>query len=872
MYFWRGLPAVICWHLLHFQQCCYAAPISSTSSSTAPVSTATPLVIPPSQLWDGNDGPWSSFYLRVGSPPQMIRVLVSTSSNQPLVVLPEGCSSEDSNCANDRGGIFQTNSSTTWKSNNSTTGGVYAVALNSNIGLIPEVHYGSDTIALSYLGSGTPALSSQLVGGITTTDLFTGIFGLNPAATNFSNDSPVVASYMSTLKAQNQIPSLSYGYNAGNGYRFNTVLASLTLGGYDASLFNANNLTFAFNSQGNADLTVNIKSIAQTSSSRNGSLSTTSFPAFIDTTTPYLWLPDAVCTQFENAFGLTYDNASGLYLVNDTLHTTLLAQNATVTFTLGNGTSSETVDIALPYAAFDLIASSPLVETPTRYFPLKRANSTSEVTLGRTFFQEAYLIADYERATFSVSQMRWDPNAQAAITSILPQSVSSSPSTSSSPTQKQNKNVPTTTIVAATICGAVFLTVLTASIILIRQRQKKLHLLIKSPPTPAFSPAFATIPRNCEHCHSLSSSPEPVEAGSGSQSFINSTQTSSLEDARRKSTPIPSGLTLPPISPISPLRSGPELQRYSQMGQISPSSPGFGPVIPPRFSSLDRVASPTSYYSYHVPDVSSDIHELPAREPVIAEIAGTPVESLLQQALDDVLIQHNREQEYRPYQPSTSSPAQAEGSRRWTLHSPVYGQRAHPHPQIRVTVPQNQGSNWRTSQWVHSPIYGQIQEGQAQENWSTLSRGNQFSFDIHPQLRTARPQPQPQPQPYPHPQIRSPIQSQSQSHYSTQAQASGSGSSPSSGTRTRSRDLILEHEERMREWRAMRGPRASSPTLLPAALGANTALNSHPPTPTTVPHLSRDRHEADREREDDEEESPSALDPREFGWLRDARA
>ena len=54
----------------------------------------------------------------------------------------------------------------------------------------------------------------------------------------------------------------------------------------------------------------------------------------------------------------------------------------------------------------------------TRYFPLARATNSSQYTLGRTFFQEAYVTADYERRIFRVSQCAWDPNAQQSIEAI----------------------------------------------------------------------------------------------------------------------------------------------------------------------------------------------------------------------------------------------------------------------------------------------------------------------------------------------------------------------------------------------------------------------------------------------------------------------
>src|SRR5690349_9568931 len=65
-----------------------------------------PLVVPASEFWDGIDGAWSSFYVRVGDPPQAVRVLVSTTAPETAVVLPMGCPNNDSACANSRGGLF----------------------------------------------------------------------------------------------------------------------------------------------------------------------------------------------------------------------------------------------------------------------------------------------------------------------------------------------------------------------------------------------------------------------------------------------------------------------------------------------------------------------------------------------------------------------------------------------------------------------------------------------------------------------------------------------------------------------------------------------------------------------------------------------
>lgn len=107
--------------------------------------------------------------------------------------------------------------------------------------------------------------------------------------------------------------------------------------------------------------------------------------SFLDATVSQIWLPLDACEAFERVFGLTFDTASGLYLVNETMH-----QDATLVFTIGANTiSTPTVDLSFPYAAFDLqLTAYPNAPNATRYFPLRRAANDSQYTLGRTFLQE----------------------------------------------------------------------------------------------------------------------------------------------------------------------------------------------------------------------------------------------------------------------------------------------------------------------------------------------------------------------------------------------------------------------------------------------------------------------------------------------------
>ena len=170
------------------------------------------------------------------------------------------------------------------------------------------------------------------------------------------------------------------------------AVGSLTLGGYDSSRFTPNNYTFNFAADISRDLVVALQSIQYSDSSTKNKelLPSGSILTFIDSTVPHIWLPLDACRAFEDAFGIVYDNQTQLYLVNNTLHSTLTTRNANVSFIMGNNVQGgPTVNITFPYAAFDLQVSAPIVNTTQRYFPLRRAANDSQYTLGRTFLQES---------------------------------------------------------------------------------------------------------------------------------------------------------------------------------------------------------------------------------------------------------------------------------------------------------------------------------------------------------------------------------------------------------------------------------------------------------------------------------------------------
>ena len=140
----------------------------------------------------------------------------STRVPETWVVLDDGCiSSDPPGCADDRGHTFKEEKSSTW-----TERGLYQLNVEFNLGYNTSNagKYGFDTLGLGYAGSGGPTLDDQVLAGIATKDFYLGSLGLVPAPINFTSEDSH-PSLLTNLKAQNLIPSLSYGYSAGAYYR-----------------------------------------------------------------------------------------------------------------------------------------------------------------------------------------------------------------------------------------------------------------------------------------------------------------------------------------------------------------------------------------------------------------------------------------------------------------------------------------------------------------------------------------------------------------------------------------------------------------------------------------------------------------------------
>ena len=210
----------------------------------------------------------------------------------------------------------------------------------------------------------------------------------------------------------------------------------MVLGGYDTSRFTPNNVALTFAPSDTRQLVASVRSITYTDANTKSAtslLSGAGIQALVDSTVPYMWLPQSACTLFENAFGIQWDSIRHIYTVNSTQPENLLKSNPTVLFEISNSLSQgASVNISLPYTAFDLIATTPIVNNGSYLWPLQRANDASQYTLGRAFLQEAMLIVNYDRSNFSISQAVYDSNTASHIVPILGEQSSGTASSQSS--------------------------------------------------------------------------------------------------------------------------------------------------------------------------------------------------------------------------------------------------------------------------------------------------------------------------------------------------------------------------------------------------------------------------------------------------------
>ena len=218
----------------------------------------------------------------------------------------------------------------------------------------------------------------------------------------------------------------------------------------------------------------------------------------IDSSTPYLWLPANVCKNFEQALGLTYNDTLRLYTYNSTAqHNLLKSSGISFNFTLGDLPGSKNaISLSVPFDAGDLSLSygfpglnMTATSSDVPYFPLRKAANSTQYTIGRMFLQETYLIVDYQRNNFSISQAQFGSNAVQNISLVaIPPPANITITTEGN--KNKNSGLATGVLIgiaiAATVC-VVGLIVLIACYILRRRYAREAESKEQHTPKNAFS-------------------------------------------------------------------------------------------------------------------------------------------------------------------------------------------------------------------------------------------------------------------------------------------------------------------------------------------------------------------------------------------------
>lgn len=343
---------------------------------------------------------------------------------------------------------------------------------------------------------------------------------------------------------------------------------SLILGGYDRGASEGPGISIS--NVANLALTVNARSIVL-SNTLQGTVSVThdllSLPMALDSTVPQLWLPQVVCDELEASLGLTYDSFTELYLVNSTAHAKLIELAPTIAFTLAaDGTSNDTTTIVLPYAAFDLQASPPLLDVTTNYFPLRRAGKRS--VLGRAFLQEAYLVVDWDRSNFTISPAAQRSNRTRNIVSILP------------PLEKKSSTALSTGAIVGIVIGAVVVLVISVALLWWKRLRPRERPKEEDPPDTVQPPSEWPQEKKIADIE-----PDPQELNSGDTIHPEAMSTPLYElhqeEARHQ-------LIAEPVRfELAAEIVGPELEADSEEG----AHRLYRPISGPRFSQGERVQS-----------------------------------------------------------------------------------------------------------------------------------------------------------------------------------------------------------------------------------------------------------------------------------------
>jgi hypothetical protein len=201
------------------------------SKRSTPVVPA-PFSVPTTGVFDGNDGSWSTFEIRVGNPSLKFRVIPSFLSSSTWVPTTQGCQTTNtgtfipSNCSQWRG-LDPGNPGYNYKDSVGANGyDVSYLDLGPQTNLVdlfgPEYNISAglvtDTVSM-ISPSETLSYNKTPIYAFVKWDFFLGSLGLGFANFSFENTHNHPPSLLGMLADEVSIPSQSWAYTAGASYR-----------------------------------------------------------------------------------------------------------------------------------------------------------------------------------------------------------------------------------------------------------------------------------------------------------------------------------------------------------------------------------------------------------------------------------------------------------------------------------------------------------------------------------------------------------------------------------------------------------------------------------------------------------------------------
>ncbi|KAI4144147.1 MAG: hypothetical protein LQ340_006763 [Diploschistes diacapsis] len=383
----------------------------------------------------GPDGPW-----------QAVQVSVGTGSGKEMVSLYPGGSFDsdiltskfcNNSCAAQAGGLYDPSQSPTADFTSiGASGSITSWSTDEAMNLTGQGVFTLDTMSVSSDSTAYP-IPNTVFSSVVSTDarlpngsLYSPVLGSlalgspNPVQTFLTSNGSNVTGQLLTgyLADQGSIPSSSWGLHIGSA-SLNQV-GSLVLGGYDQSrvvgevgsidtsgvggepIAGLVDASIGVEAGGSPFNTTTIPSLFQA----GGNLT---MKVMLNPLVPYMFLPFAMCEAIAQWLPVTYSPDTTLYHWNtdDYRYESIVKSPSYLSFTFQNGDTGN-MTIKVPFALLNLTLESPLVATPTQYFPCKGWNSPDGTYfLGRAFLQAAYLGINWNQNKFFLAQAA-GPGAQ----------------------------------------------------------------------------------------------------------------------------------------------------------------------------------------------------------------------------------------------------------------------------------------------------------------------------------------------------------------------------------------------------------------------------------------------------------------------------